>query len=73
MTKFGTKLPETGIHLQVICLHDDLCPLGASTDPNQPLPHPLISFHYGFGVLTTAETRFLPAWSLERRAFSTGF
>ena len=35
MTKFGTKLPETGIHLQVICLHYDLCPLGASTDPNQ--------------------------------------
>ena len=36
-SKFGTKLPETGIHLQVICLHDDLCPLGASTDPNQAI------------------------------------
>ena len=31
------KLPETGIHRQVICLHDDLCPLGASTDPNQAI------------------------------------
>ena len=37
MTKFGTKLPETGTRLRVIRLHDALRPLGADTDPNQAI------------------------------------
>ena len=37
MTKFGTKLPETGTHPRVIRPHDDLRPLGAYTDPNQAI------------------------------------
>ena len=40
MTKFGTKLPETGTHLQVICLHDDLlCMTGAMGYTVTPTKH----------------------------------
>ena len=42
MTKFGTKLPETGTYLQVICLHDGLCPLLGSIDPNKTILKPFV-------------------------------